>query len=325
MNKFYNKVLLAASFLLFGCSNVPVSEHWSEGKNLSDGRSEISAAELDGVIYVAGGIGKFRMLKSCEAFTIKENAWRKCPDLPRKLHHVAMASDGTNLFAAGGYVTLRFKHLMDPKLWRLSADGKAWIEVTELPGPIGEHVMVSIDKHLFLIGGSTPEGDTGDVWRFDKESGEWDQMAAMPTPRNSMAAIVSDDNEIWLLGGRSSLLGSKIDRVEIYNPAEDEWRKGPDLPLGRGGHSAAYLNGQIHVFGGETFDPNKMVNRHDVYDLESGSWVTADPAPRPRHGMAAVTSGKAIYVLGGGSRPGFKTIYSASAKVQVWRAEGKDQ
>jgi len=41
------------------------------------------------MLYVAGGIGKFRMLKSCEAFSVAAQNWTKCPDLPSKLHQTA--------------------------------------------------------------------------------------------------------------------------------------------------------------------------------------------------------------------------------------------
>lgn len=310
--------ILSAALFLSACAGSRTSPQWTDAASMSTGRSEIHSAALDGTLYVAGGIGKFRILKSCEAFSVSEGTWKTCPDLPRPLHHMAMASDGKHVFAAGGYVSLKFKHLQSPKLWSLRPNGAAWETVADLPGPIGEHVMVWAQDHLFLIGGTTPHGDTGNVWRYLPESQAWTKMEPMPTPRNSMAAVVFD-GEIWLLGGRSDALGSKISKVEIYNPAKNEWRSGPDMPLGRGGHSATYLNRQIHVFGGETFDPVKMLDRHDVFDLETYRWAEAEPAPKPRHGTAAIKSGDAIFLIGGGARPGLQTIYSASSKVQVWR------
>jgi len=304
--------------LLSGCASDSSSIEWEFAENLSNGRSEIHAAQLNGTIYVAGGIGKFRILKTCEAFQISSGTWKQCPDLPRPIHHIAMASNGQQVFAAGGYTSLSFEHLQTPELWSIYPDASSWESLAKLPNPIGQHVLVWADSQLFLIGGAMPAGDTGDVWRFDDEKQNWTKMASMPTPRNSMAAVVVD-NEIWLLGGRSDKLGSKISVVEVYNPANNVWRTSANMPIGRGGHSAAYLNGQIHVFGGETFSPLKMLDRHDVFDIETNKWITGEPSPNPRHGTAAISSGDTIFLIGGGSRPGLHTIYSASSKVQVWR------
>ena len=44
---------------------------------MKTGRSEIAVAQLDGKVYVAGGIGFFKVLKSCEVFIVAKNSWSK--------------------------------------------------------------------------------------------------------------------------------------------------------------------------------------------------------------------------------------------------------
>ena len=69
--KFSNLVMPIIAFAsLTSCANPPTYSDWSHAPTLSAGRSEIQATELGGMLYVAGGIGKFRMLKSCEAFSV---------------------------------------------------------------------------------------------------------------------------------------------------------------------------------------------------------------------------------------------------------------
>lgn len=308
---------LAAVLILASSANAAVANKWFEASSLKTGRSEVHAATLQDTIYIAGGIGKFRILKSCETYSHSNKKWASCPDLPRRVHHLAMASDGQKVYAAGGYVSLNFRHLKSPKLWSLDPGAQAWDVLAELPKPVGEHIIIWANQNLFLMGGNTLKGDTGETWRYELLTQKWTQMASMPTPRNSMSAIVVE-GEIWVLGGRSDAGGSKIKTVEIFNPKNNEWRRGSDMPVGRGGHSAVYLDGKIHIFGGETFDPLQMLDRHDIYDIETDEWLTAAPSPKVRHGTAAVVLRDDIYLIGGAARPGLHTIYSASPVVQVW-------
>ncbi len=110
----------------------------------------------------------------------------------------------------------------------------------------------------------------------------------------------------------------KIDRVEVFDTEINQWREAPPLPEGRGGLAAALWNNQIHVFGGETFSPNKVLDRHDVFDLHSETWLPPLQLPMARHGGAAVTTSTGIVLLGGGTRPGLSTVFALTPSVHLW-------
>lgn len=175
--------------------------------------------------------------------------------------------------------------------------------------------MLGRENHLYLIGGRTPSGDSSAFWRFSLADRGWTKLADMPTARHSFASVIADD-ELWIFGGRSTVLGPNIHKTEIYSFQKGVWRQGPDLPVGCAGHVALYTGGQIHVIGGEAFKPNRLVERHDVYDLENGDWLQLQPPPKPRHGAAGVVLGHEILLFGGGSRPALATAFSASRSVQ---------
>ncbi len=293
------------------------SAQWQSGAAMATPRSEIAAAELNGNLYVAGGIGFLRTLRSCELYTVVADLWQPCPDLPRALHHVDMAADGTKVYAAGGYTSLRFTHDPNPTLFSLAPESTSWDVVAPLPTPIGEHLLVYVNQQLLLIGGRTPDGDSNKVWAFNSQARSWTARAPMPTKRHSSAAVVVD-NEVWVLGGRSSTLGSRIKRVEVYNVSRDIWRSELPMPTGRGGHAVAYTPGRIHVIGGEIFSPSSVLDRHDVYDIHAGAWESRNPPAAPRHGGTAVGIGTNIYRLGGGSRPGLQTVFSVTGTLDIW-------
>jgi len=311
-------LIIAVVLLILAITRDPTpqpSDGWQELAPLKTGRSEIAAAHIPDKIYVAGGIGFFRTLDSCEVYTISVDSWAPCPDLPYALHHLAMAGNDGTVYAAGGYTALGFTHDENASLWELETDSDEWTIAAKLPEPIGEHALFSYLDNLYLIGGRNVDTDSARLWRYSIAEKNWTELTPMPTARHSFALALAKD-ELWIMGGRSAALGTKIDRTEIYNFADNSWRSGPNLPVGRGGHIASYLDGNVHVIGGEVFDPDRLINRHDVYNLETQSWSSGSLPPRPRHGATAIAIENTIIMIGGGARPAMATAYSASDVVQ---------
>ena len=294
---------------------------WRSLSSLNDGmdapRSEIHAAVMDEKVYVAGGIGLFRVLDSCEVYDIPIQEWSGCPPLPRPLHHVAMAADETRIYASGGYVELPFEKDPDGALFALNPDSDEWEVLAKLPHPIGQHAMFYRDGSLYLIGGQKGSADLDSFWRFGLESNEWSQMPAMPTARHSHA-IAIDSDRLFVTGGRSAALGTEIDKVEMFDFSTDVWAELPPIPTGRGGHGAAAVNNKLHIFGGESLAAGKVLSSHQILDLQSLNWSEGNALEEPRHGIAvAQKEGNSdIHVIGGGSKPGWHTIYSVSSTIQ---------
>lgn len=138
--------------------------HDSGAGGMSEARSEVHAAELDGVIYVAGGIGFHRTLKSCVAFEPASETFSDCPDLPRTLHHVGMAAgefEGKGqVFASGGYSSLPFNQDPDGALFVFSPSDTEpqWRELSRLPEPNGQHAMFYREGKLWRSVGNRVSG-----------------------------------------------------------------------------------------------------------------------------------------------------------------------
>jgi len=309
------EVLIGA---LLCITNTPAwTQNWQEHAAMPTPRSEVYCAVRDDKITVAGGIGHFATVDRCETYDTINDIWSQCPALPKRLHHVAMASDDKLIYASGGYVSLTFRPDADSALWALSASDSAWKKVSQLPYPIGEHTMVQLNSSLYLIGGRANDKASNAIHQFDLGQQRWITRAPMRVARHSSAAVVVNQ-EIWILGGRSAKHGSRMTNVEIYDTRTNQWRRGPNLPVGRGGHSAVFLNGEIHVFGGEQFDPSVVLDRHDVFNTNTRHWRVEASPPTPRHGTAACVVGSNAYVIGGATRPGFQTVFSVSDAMQSW-------
>jgi len=302
-------------YLSAACNSITAESRWGELATLQISRSEINAAVLQDKIVVAGGIGLFRTLKSCEIYDRANNTWVNCPDLPRPLHHIALASNGHSVFACGGYTNLRFAHNDPSSLWRLDLEKNNWVAISETPEPIGEHAMLAFNDHLYVVGGRSKQGDSDSLWRFNLKNNKWRQLASMKHPRHSFAAVLAE-GEIWVLGGRSKALGSAIKNTEIYSINDNAWRPGPSMRIGGGGHTAIFRDGRIHVLGGEVFNPNQVLDQYNIFDIHEKKWYSETPPPKPRHGAAAVLLNEELLLIGGATRPAFSTIYSTSRLVQ---------
>ncbi len=287
--------------------------------DMGEPRSEVHAAELDGTIYVAGGIGFFRTLKSCAAFDTGERSFAPCPDLPRALHHVAMTAGDGRVFASGGYRSLPFVLDEDSELFAFSPDAgdASWRSIAELPKPVGQHAMVFHDQAVWLVGGEERNGAVGSLWRYDLRDGNWEERAPMPTARHSHA-VAMQDGKLFVTGGRSETLGSASTIIEMYDFDSDQWQSLPDAPFRLGGHGAAVFAGRLHVFGGEDIERGTVVAEHaslDIADPGAG-WRSETLVSRPRHGFATARVGDTVWIIAGGKRAGIRTPWSVTGGAQ---------
>ncbi|MEP2101337.1 MAG: kelch repeat-containing protein [Parasphingorhabdus sp.] len=316
MKKFFAFAVLLILLLIGAGFLIRASLGWNDG--MREARSEIHATTLNGKLYVAGGIGLFRVLDSCEALDLKSNNWSGCGKLPRALHHVAMAADEQYVYASGGYVSLPFKADQDAGLFRYDPGIGTWTEISKLPHPIGQHAMVYFGSSLYLIGGQDDGKDLDSVWRYNIATDKWSAMQSMPTARHSHA-ITRAGPLIYVTGGRSAEAGTEMKRVDVYHVTEDRWDSLPDMPIGRGGHGAFASGNRLHIFGGESLSAGKVLADHHILDLETLLWSAGEPVDQPRHGFAVsdreISGG--LTIVGGGALPGMETIYSVTGTAQT--------
>ncbi|QTD55191.1 Kelch repeat-containing protein [Parasphingorhabdus cellanae] len=318
------KFLLATFFLILlvigGLFMLRLFMGWNNG--MHEARSEIHATTLNNRLYVAGGIGLFRVLDSCEALDLTLNVWSDCGKLPRALHHVAMAADDSHVYASGGYVALPFEADKEAGLFRHDPATGTWTEVSKLPHPIGQHAMTHFSGALYLIGGQDNGKDLDTIWRYDIAADTWSAMQPMPTARHSHA-IARSGPLLYVTGGRSTEYGTEMRQVDAYHLIEDRWEELPDMPKGRGGHGTFVSGNRLHIFGGESLSDGKVLANHDILDLTTLQWSVGEPLNQPRHGFAVSDTEMpgGITVVGGGARPGFETIYSVTGTAQTLSIE----
>jgi hypothetical protein len=135
---------------------------------------------------------------------------------------------------------------------------------------------------------AVPEGVTSDAWTA---------LAPAPTALTEVGAAAFE-GELWVVGGISDEPTTVTD-VQVFDPATDSWRSGPDIPEPLH-HTAVVATGdQLVVIGGYVdlgFTPTAEVF---VLDDDRQGWSSGPALPSPRGAGAAAWDGTRI-VYGGG-------------------------
>ncbi|KAJ0064218.1 hypothetical protein NL108_001530, partial [Boleophthalmus pectinirostris] len=166
-----------------------------------------------------------------------------CSALHRDMY--ALSVIGETLYLIGGQVKMRSQYIITDSVERWSLKrGGSWLSFAPLPLPLACHCAVSLNEHMYVLGGWTPQVNVPDeepdklsnsVFQFDPGKDRWRVCAQMKYSRYRCGCAVLN-GEIYILGGIGCVGEDRgqsrrsLSSVEIYNPDTDTWREGPTLP-----------------------------------------------------------------------------------------------
>lgn len=297
-------------------SDAPLVEmgSWEAGESIPTPRSEVKAAALDGVIYVAAGLlSQFEPSDAFYALDAETNLWREAAPLPEARHHVGMAALDDRIYVSGGYGP-RSNWTPDiASLWVYDPVEDAWSALAEMPTPRAGHEMLALDGLIYVVGGAGP--DPTPLLVYDPSADSWEMRAPMPNPSDHLAAVAFEGS-LYAVGGRWS--AGNIGTLQVYDPAADRWTLKAEMPTARSGFTAGIIDGRIHTTGGEALDSTCTYSQHEVYDPESDTWERLPDLPESRHGIASAVVDERWYVIGGATGAGGQTGATLSDAVDIF-------
>ena len=134
---------------------------------------------------------------------------------------------------------------------RYDIETNTWSTVAPLPGPArSDLAAVSHDDRIFVFGGCSVSGVTGEVDSYDPETDTWTTgLAAMPTPRASLVAG-KVGNKVFAIGGTTNGL-DQVNTNEAYNISTNTWSTTPAPMITARSEAGVYSHkGRIFVVGG---------------------------------------------------------------------------
>lgn len=290
------------------------------------GVSEAQGEVVGGKLYVFGG---FDSLKSCctptnraQVYDPAANTWTPLKAMPGTgVTHTGMATDGTRIYYAGGYVgkvagdgSWSGQIFGTTDAWVYTPASNTYTRLPALPVPLSAGQLEYLNGKLHYFGATNPERteDLGDHYVLGVAAGAkaWTRAATMPHPRQHMGSAVIG-GKIYAIGGQTGHDEHLVTQsfVDVYDPATDTWTAAAPLVPARShiANSTFVLDGRIVVAGGETAH-NKTMANVDAYDPATDRWTALTPLPQARASSVAGPLGDGFLYTGG------------NATAQGWKA-----
>lgn len=184
---------------------------------------------------------------------------------------------------------------------QINAQSASWHEL-EAEGEAQErheNALVRAGNKIILLGGRGLKA----VDIYDTQDQEWTQGAQPPLEVHHVQAV-SLDGLVYVVGAFTGSWPHEtpLSHILIYDPLQDTWAIGPEIPENRRRGAAGVV-----VYQDKIYVVNGIINGHtsgwvnwlDEFDPASNKWRTLPNAPRARdHVHVAVIDDK-LYVAGG--------------------------
>lgn len=294
----------------------PWDDRWQSLPDVGGGPvQEIGVAELDGVLYVVGGIDDgFTIRSAVWAYDIAAGTWTATAPMPMPMHHANVATSGGALYVLGGLQDSAFRET--GLSWAYDPDADEWTEVAPMDADQarGAAAMGVIGDTIYLAGGLRGGASVTLVSSYHPASDTWEHdLAPLPEARDHLVGAAVDGVFYAISGRRGGIAGVK-GRVDAYDPGLDSWSERAPIPTPRGGMAAGVVAGHILVAGGEgSSNASGVFAEVESYDPATDRWTELALMRTPRHGMAAVGYQGSLYVPGGATLAGFAAVATFEA------------
>jgi N-acetylneuraminic acid mutarotase len=258
---------------------------WTFGESMSQRRSYVAAADIDGKIYAAGGmVGETgRPLDLLARYDPATDSWETLRRMPEAVRAGAAASVGGVLYVTGGTTTEGNSRAV----YAYDRATDEWSERAPLPEPRFNHAAVALGGKIYVLGGFHEGVERRDVFVYDPATDTWSEGPSLPFPNHAFDAVAFQD-EIWVIGGRRE---EEILRdVWILSPETDKWREGPAMPEPMELLGAAVAGDEIHAVWESTYQ---------IYDAGTGAWTSGPKSLVTRHGLQTFYVDGEIVTVGG--------------------------
>lgn len=150
-------------------------------------------------------------------------------------------------------------------------------------------------QRLYVVGGlDSGYKAVGTAARFDPQTGLWEGLPPLGTPRAAPCAVVAA-GRLYVLGGESA--GRALADAQRFDPWTHGWEALTPMREGRIRAAAAFCGGHLYVMGG--LDGSRPVRSVERYDPKTNQWETAPEMCKPRYACGVAVQGGRIIVFGG--------------------------
>jgi large repetitive protein len=178
-----------------------------------------------------------------------------------------------------------------------------WTEKNENENYTARHEcsFVQAGDRFYLFGGRE-QSQKLDIYNYNANT--WSVGASAPQAFNHFQAV-EYQGLVWVIGAfKTNDFPNEppADNIYMYDPANNQWIQGPEIPVARrrGSAGLAVYNNKFYVVAGNTIGHNGgYVSWFDEYDPQTNTWTPLADAPRPRDHFHVAVHGDKLYVVSG--------------------------
>lgn len=233
-------------------------------------------------------IGAFVLFLALADGPAAGSGWEQVASMSQRRSYLASAQVGDEIYAAGGMVGDSGRPLATFSRYDARAD--RWQNLPALPVATRAAAAAAVGGVVYVIGGTTSEGNTAAVWAWDGLS--WSARAPLPSPRFNHAAVALD-GQIYVLGGFRD--GEELREVLVYDPDRDRWRSSTPLPRPNHAFGVVAFRGELWTLGGRRGE--ELLREVEIFDPRTSAWRAGPAMPKPMELLGAAVAGAEIHAV----------------------------
>ncbi len=302
---------------------------WSAKLAMPTAEAQVAVAQINGILYVAGGNAGSGATSNLQAYNPVTNAWSPLASMPTGNYQGAGAVEiNGKLYVAGGWngsLPISNLQIYDPV-------AGTWSSGTAMPILSGCGASGAINGKLYVI---TPCNGVSGYYAYlhvySPASNSWTALTNSLQVHSAPASGVIN-GKFYVAGGLSGPAGTTgpwavNGYTEVYDPVANSWTALTAMPTPVQAAASAVYNGKLYVIGGVNAS-STYISTVQVYDPVSNSWSSSSAAALPSAlGWAgAATINGVIYAAGGSATGAAGTgllafTPPANASPNTWAAK----
>lgn len=225
---------------------------WSPLANMGNPRRLHGCVELNGLVYVFGGLSGAGATATGEVYDPAANTWSPTASLPSARFAMGAATAGGLIYCIGGadagFASLSQVLAYDP-------GANTWTPVAPLPAARTSAGAAALNGLIYLAGGSTNTNpQSPDLLEYHPGTDTWTPRSPLPRGRSQLMVQAANDR-LYVIGGRDSGANHYLDN-DCYDPARDLWVSRRAQPAYRTAAASAVAGGRIYLIAGAGGQPN---------------------------------------------------------------------
>ncbi|XP_064639633.1 kelch-like protein 40a [Lineus longissimus] len=217
-------------------------------------------------------------------FNCSSRTWEVKAKLKQPRSQLVLVAVDRFLYCIGGSGGMEILSNLD----RYDGQTNQWCAMAPLPEALRCMTAVSYKGKLYSFGGEASNGKiVNSVYRYDPSDNKWTNLPPMLKSR-ALAGSAVFKEKIYVIGGNTAV-SEKWKReflpehctssVEIFDPADNTWMLGPELPHPLCGAGVVKYGNSILVVGGE--DDKSWMAGICSLQMEEGKhqWIEGEPLP----------------------------------------------